>query len=62
MAPLGIVVGDVAADFELGSGQNGTTTAVEQRGLEAALNRFGVGVAVAIASPAHALLRMIASQ
>jgi len=30
MSPLGIVVGDVVADFELGFGQVGEAAAVEQ--------------------------------
>ena len=53
MAPLGVVIGDVVANFELGFGQPGEGAAIEQFGFEAAPKRFGVGVAVA--APAHAL-------
>jgi len=57
MPPLGVVIGDVVADFELGFGQSRKTAAVEQLGLEAAPKRFGVRVIVAVAAPAHALPR-----
>nr|WP_231402867.1 hypothetical protein [Hymenobacter guriensis] len=49
MPPLGVVVGDVVADSELGLGQAGEVAAVEQFGFEAAPKRFGVGVVVAVA-------------
>jgi hypothetical protein len=62
VAALGVVVGDVVADFKLGFSQTGEATAVEQFGLEAALKRFGVGVVVAAAALAHALLRAVPSQ
>ena len=52
---VGVVVGDVVADFKLGFGQAGEVTAVERLGFEAAPKRFGVGVIVAVAAPAHAL-------
>ena len=51
MAPFGVIISDVVADFELGFGQPGKATAVEQFGLEAAPKRFGVGVVVAVAAP-----------
>jgi hypothetical protein len=59
MPPLGVVVGDVVADFELGFGQAEEAAVVEQFGFEAAPKRFGVGVVVAVAAPAHALLRAV---
>ena len=55
-ASFGVVVGDVVADFNLGFGQAGEVTAVEQLGFEAAPKRFGVGIVVAVATPALALL------
>ena len=59
MPPLGVVVGDVVADFELGFGQSGETAAVEQFGFEAAPKRFGVRVVITVAAPAHALPRAV---
>jgi len=56
MTSFGVVVGDVVADFEPGFGQAGEAAAVEQFGFEAAPKRFGVGVVVAVAAPAHASL------
>jgi hypothetical protein len=56
MSTFGVVVGDVVADFELGFGQAGEVAAVEQFSFEAAPERFGVGVIVAVAAPAPALL------
>ena len=55
MPPLGVVLGDVVADFELGFGQAGEAAAVGQFGFEAAPKRFGVGLVVAVAAPAPAL-------
>ena len=49
MSAFGVVVSDVVADFELGFGQAGEVTAVEQLGFEAAPERFGGGVVVAVA-------------
>ena len=43
MAGLGVVIGDVVADFELGLGQAGEVAAVGQFGFKAAPKRFGVG-------------------
>ena len=59
VASFGIVVGHMAADFELGLGQSGEAVAVEQFGCEAASKGFGVGVVVAVATPAHALQRAV---
>ena len=59
MPPLGVVVGDVVADFELGFGQSGETAAVEQFGPEVALKRFSVRVVITVAAPAHALPRAV---
>lgn len=51
--PLGVVVSGVVADFQLGFGQPGKAAAVEQFGFEAPPKGFGVGVIVAVATPAH---------
>ena len=59
MSPFGTVIGDVVADFEPGFGQPGEAATVEQFGLKAAPKRFGVRVVVAVAAPAHALLRAV---
>ena len=53
MAPFGVAVGDVVADFELGFGQAGEAAAVEQFGFEATPKRFSMGVVVAVTPPAH---------
>ena len=50
-----IVIGYVVTDFELGFGLSGEAPAIEWFGLEAASKRFGVGVVIAVAAPAHAL-------
>jgi hypothetical protein len=55
MAAFGVVIGDVVADFEPGFGQSRKAAAVEQFGFKAAPKRFGVGVVVTVAAPAHAL-------
>ena len=55
MPPLGVVVGDVVANFEPGFGQTRKVPAIESFVFEAAPKRFGVGVIVAVAALAHAL-------
>ena len=57
MPSLGVVIGDVVADFEPGFGQAGETAAVEQFGLATAPERFRLRVVVAVATSAHALQR-----
>jgi hypothetical protein len=54
---FGVVIGNVVADFQLGFSQPREAPPVEQFGLEAALKRFGMGIVVAVAAPAPALLR-----
>ena len=67
VAVLGIVVGPVVADFEIGLCQAGEAVAVEQFGFEAAAERCGVGrtrwgVVVGVVIPAHALDCAVAGQ
>ena len=55
MTSFGVLIGDVVAGFQPSFGQTGEAAAVKQFRFEAAPKRFGVGVVVAVAAPAHAL-------
>ena len=59
VATLGIIMSVVTTDFELGLGQTGEATAVEQFAFEPALKEFSGGIVIAVAAPAHALLRAV---
>ena len=62
MNPFGAIVGYVVTDFKLGFGQAREAVAVVQFGFEAAPERFGVCVVVAIPASAHALQRAVLRQ
>ena len=55
MPSLGVVIGDVVADFERSLGQSMEDPTVEQLGFEATPKQFSVGVIVAVAASAHTL-------
>jgi hypothetical protein len=51
----------MVADFEIGLSHTWEAAPVEQLGFKATIKRLGVGIVVAVAAPAHALLRRVSS-
>lgn len=61
MLPFGFVISEIMADFQARFTEVAEAAPVKQFGFKSAPKRFGMGIIVAVAVPAHALHDLVAS-